>query len=187
MLEKPEHDRGQDEFFPRMKRTPAHPINPYIRNTFVGDFYLNLARSGRFYRLRRILEHVLGTEIPAQLPERLYIPHPYGIIVGAASKIEQDVTLMQFCLLGGKDPWYEGGTEENLYPALKEGVYVSAGAKVLGPVTIGAWSVIGANAVVTEDVPPFSTVVGNNRILPTPDGGPPAVKQYLESRKKGLP
>src|SRR5207249_2384765 len=100
-------------------------------------------------------------------------------------KMGEDVTLMQFSLLGGKDPWYQGNTWENLYPTLEEGVYVSAGAKVLGPVTIGRWSVIGANAVVTRDVPPFATVVGNNRILPSTDSGPPPVKKYLESLKKG--
>ena len=90
---------------------------------------------------------------------------------------------MQFSNLGPKDPWYQGDTWENLYPILEEGVYVSMGAKVLGPITIGAWSVIGANAVVTEDIPPFSTVFGNNRILRSTEGGPPAVRRYLESRK----
>jgi len=93
---------------------------------------------------------------------------------------------MHFCTLGPKDPWYQGTTMENVYPTLEEGVYVSMGAKVLGPVTIGAWTVIGANAVVTEDIPPFATVFGNNRILRATDGGPPPVKRYLESRKKGL-
>jgi serine acetyltransferase len=135
--------------------------------------------------LRRILEHVLCTEINGSLPKRLHIPHPYGILVGPTSKIGEDVTLMQFSLLGPKDPWFQGDTLENVYPTLEEGAYISAGAKVLGPITIGAWSVIGANAVVTEDVPPFSTVFGNNRILRATDGGPPPVKKYLESRKKG--
>jgi serine O-acetyltransferase len=130
------------------------------------------------------MEHALCTEIYGSLPKRLHIPHPYGILTGPTSKIGEDVTLMQFCLLGPKDPWYQGNTWENVYPTLEEGVYISAGAKVLGPITIGAWSVIGANAVVTEDVPPFSTVFGNNRILRATDGGPPPVKKYLQSRKK---
>jgi len=93
------------------------------------------------------------------------------------------VTLMHFCSLRPKDPWYQGETWENIYPTLEEGVYVSMGAKVLGPVRIGAWSVIAANAVVTEDIPPFSTVFGNNRILRTTEGGPPQIRKYLESRK----
>lgn len=166
-----------------MKRTPPHPINPYIRNTFMGDFYLNLRRKGSFRWLCRVIENVLCNEISAPIPERLYIPHPYGILTGAPSKIGENVTLMQFSLLGPKDPWYQGDSLEGLYPTLEEGVYVSAGAKVLGPVRIGAWSVIGANAVVTEDVPAFSTVFGNNRILRATDGGPPQVRKYLESRK----
>ncbi len=169
-----------------MKRTPVHPVNPYIQNGFTADFYLHLKRKKSFRRLCRMLELVLCSEINGSLPERLHLPHPYGILTGGTCKIGEDVTLMQFCALGPKDPWYQGDTWENLYPTLEEGVYVSMGAKVLGPVTIGAWSVIGANAVVTEDVPPFATVFGNNRILRTTDGGPPPVKRYLESRKKGL-
>ncbi len=168
-----------------MKRTPVHPVNPHIRNGFVADFYLNLVRKGGCHRLRRILEYVLHTEITSALPERLHLPHPYGILVGGTCKIGEDVTLMHFCSLGPKDPWYQGDVREKIHPTLEEGVYVSMGAMVLGPVTVGAWSVIGANAVVTEDVPPFSTVFGQNRILRSTEGGPPQVKKYLDSRKKG--
>src|SRR5262245_59117294 len=141
-----------------MKRTPVHPINPYIRNSFAGDLYLNLLRKGRFQWLRRSLEHLLCTEISCPIPEKLYIPHPYGIVTGQTATISENVTLMHFCLLGPKDPWYQEDTTEKLYPVLEEGTYISAGAKVLGHIRIGAWSVIGANAVVTKDVPPFSTV-----------------------------
>jgi serine O-acetyltransferase len=169
-----------------MRRTPVHPINPYIRNGYAADLYLHLVRKGNFYWLRKVLEHILCTQIQGSLPERLHIPHPFGILTGATSKIGEDVTLMHFCSLGPKDPWYQGDMMEKLHPTLEEGVYVSMGAKVLGPVTIGAWSVIGANAVVTEDIPPFATVFGNNRILRATNGGPPQVKRYLESRKKGL-
>ncbi len=137
--------------------------------------------------MRRMLDFLLCTEIYAPLPERLYIPHPYGVLAASNSKIGENVTLMQFSLLGPKDPWYQGDSMAGLYPTLEEGVYISAGAKVLGPIRIGAWSVIGANAVVTEDIPPFSTVFGNNRILRATDGGPPAVKKYLESRKQAAP
>ena len=128
---------------------------------------------------------ILCTEINCKLPERLYIPHPYGVLAASTSKVGENVTLMQFSLLGPKDPWYQGETLEGVYPTLEEGVYVSAGAKVLGPIRVGAWSVIGANAVLTEDVPPFSTVFGNNRILRSTEGGSPAVKRYLEAREKG--
>ena len=178
-------ERGSRQFASAsfMKRTPVHPINPHIRNGLVADFYLHLVRTGRHRLLRRSLEHVLGTQITGSLPERLHVPHPFGILTGNTCKIGEDVTLMHFCDLGPKDPWYQGDTWENVYPTLEEGVYVSMGAKVLGPVRIGAWSVIAANAVVTEDIPPFSTVFGNNRILRTTEGGPPQIRKYLESRK----
>jgi serine acetyltransferase len=167
-----------------MKRTPVHPVNPHIKNGYIADLYLNLIRKKRFQWLCRLLEHILHVQICGSLPERLHIPHPYGILTGGTCKIGEDVTLMHFCTLGPKDPWYQGSVTEQIHPILEEGVYVSMGAKVLGPVTIGAWSVIGANAVVTDDIPPFSTVFGHNRILRTTPGGPPQVKQYLESRKK---
>jgi serine acetyltransferase len=167
-----------------MKRTPPHPINPHIRNGYIADYYLNLVRSNRFQTLRRILEHVLHTQIAGTLPERLHIPHPYGVFTGSTCRIGEDVTLMHFCNLGPKDPWYQGDLKEILHPTLEEGVYVSMGAMVLGPITIGAWTVIAANAVVTEDIPPFSTVFGNNRILRSTESGPPQIRKYLDSRKK---
>jgi serine acetyltransferase len=167
-----------------MKRTPPHPINTYIRNGYAADFYLHLVRTGRFRLVRRTLEQLLHTELAGCLPQRLHMPHPYGILTGWTCVIGEDVTLMHFCSLGPKDPWYQGDGKEVLHPRLEEGVYVSMGAMVLGPITIGAWSVIGANAVVTEDVPPFSTVFGNNRILRSTEGGPPPVRRYLEARKQ---
>jgi serine acetyltransferase len=169
-----------------MKRTPVHPINPHIRNGFVSDFYLNLIRKGNFQWFCRVLEHFLHCQIRGKLPERLHIPHPFGILTGGTCKMGEDVTLMHFCTLGPKDPWYQGDVNEPIHPILEEGVYVSMGAKVMGPVTIGAWSVIAANAVVTEDIPPFSTVFGQNRILRSTEGGPPQVQKYLESRKRKL-
>lgn len=129
-----------------------------------------------------MLEYVLHCEIAGSLPERLHLPHPYGILSGVTCKLGEDVTLMHFVTVGPNDPWYQGDFSERIHPILEEGVYVSMGAKVIGPITVGAWSVIGANAVVTEDVPPFSTVFGQNRILRTTEGGPPQLKKYLESR-----
>jgi serine O-acetyltransferase len=130
------------------------------------------------------MEHLLHTQIGGTIPERLHLPHPFGIITGTTAKIGEDVTLMQFCLLGGKDPWSQDDSLEETYPTLQEGVYVSAGAKILGSVTVGAWSIIGANAVVTQDIPAFATVVGANRILRVVEGGASPVRRYLESRKE---
>jgi serine acetyltransferase len=168
-----------------MKRTPVHPINPNIKNGAVVDLYLDLIRRNRMFFFRRVMEHVLCTQIQGNLPERLHIPHPYGILTGSTSRMGEDVTLMQFCLLGPKDPWYEDTSMENQYPTLEEGVYVSPGAKVLGPVRIGAWTVIGANAVVTQDIPPFSTVFGTNRVLRQDENGP--LLQKLRKLGRSIP
>lgn len=166
-----------------MKRTPTHPINPHIRNGYLADMYLNMIRRNNNSIFRRLLEHTLHSQIRGNLPERLHLPHPFGILTGATCTIGEDVTLMHFCSLGPKDPWFQGDQSDPskpIHPTLEEGVYVSMGAMILGPVTIGAWSVIGANAVVTEDIPPFSTVFGHNRVLRSTESGPPAVQRYLE-------
>src|SRR5439155_26142105 len=120
-----------------MKRTPPHPINPYIRNGFPADFYLHLVRKNRCRLLRRVLEHLLWTTIGGSLPERLHLPHPFGIITGPTCEMGEAVTLMHFCSLRPKDPWYQGERWENIHPTRQEGVYVSMDAKVLVPVAVG--------------------------------------------------
>ena len=147
-----------------MQRTARHPVNPWIRNGYIADLYLQSLRR-EIRPVSRILSFLLGTEIACALPKALHLPHPYGIIVGAESSLGENVTLMHQVTLGGKDPWCAASNLEGQFPALGEGVYVGAGAKLLGPVQIGEWAVIGANAVVTKSVPAFATVVGENRII----------------------
>src|SRR5260370_30752540 len=107
-----------------MRRTPAHPVNPYIRNTFAGDLYLNLKRRDSFHWFRRILEHVLCMEISCPIPHRLYIPHPYGILAGLNSKIGEAVTLMHFCFLGPPDPLCHVNTLAPIQPPPTHDAYV---------------------------------------------------------------
>ena len=142
----------------------VHPRNPWIRNGRAAQLYLWSHRHS-VPVLRGLLGFLLGTEIACPVPARLFLPHPYGIIVGPESELGNDVTLMQQVTLGGKDPWCAKTDLRGEYPKLGEGVYVGSGAKILGGVTIGAWAIIGANAVVTEDVPPGSILVGYNRIV----------------------
>lgn len=148
-----------------MNRTGPHPINRWISNGFLVDLYLSALR-GKNRILRRLIETVLNTEIDCPIPRRLFLPHPYGIIVGTTSRLGENVTLMHQVTLGGRDPWCQTTDLSEEYPSLAEGVYVGAGAKILGPVKIGAWAMVGANAVVTKDVPPMHTVVGNNHLIP---------------------
>src|SRR5262249_41049432 len=91
-------------------------------------------------------------------------PHPYGIVIHSRTVVGSHVTVMQQVTIGGKD------RGENVAPVIEDDVYIGAGAKVLGGVRIGKGTVIGANAVVTRDIPPYCTVVGVNRIV---RGGPP--------------
>ena len=78
-----------------------------------------------------------------------------GIVIGETAEIGNDVTLYQGVTLGGTS-WNKG----KRHPTLEDGVVVGAGAKVLGPFTVGAGAKVGSNAVVTKAVPPGATVVG---------------------------
>ena len=109
---------------------------------------------------------LLNCDIVSEVPERLFLPHPSGIVVGTYTRIHNDVVLLQQVTLGVANPYFDKEIKaEEAYPIVEEGVYVGPGARVLGFITVGKWSVIGANAVVTEDVPPYSIVVGHNKIL----------------------
>jgi len=107
-----------------------------------------LAQGNRFWT---------GIEIHpgAQIGRRFFIDHGMGVVIGETSEIGDDVTLYHGVTLGGVS--LEKGKR---HPTIENGVVIGAGAKVLGPITIGACSRIGANAVVVKDVPEDSVVVG---------------------------
>jgi len=142
-----------------------HPKNPNLRNSGLAKMYLFCLR--RKWRLpTRFFGLLLACEIRSEVPERLFIPHPAGIVVANGARICNDVALLQQVTLGCRNA-YAGSIANDGDPTLEAGVYVGPGAKILGRVTIGAWSIIGANAVVTKSVPPYSVVVGHNKILAT--------------------
>ncbi len=91
----------------------------------------------------------------AQLGCRLFIDHGVGCVIGETTIIGDDVTLYQGVTLGGVTL-----APEKRHPTLEDGVIVGAGAKVLGPFTVGAGARIAANAVVLKEVPPGVTVAG---------------------------
>ena len=91
----------------------------------------------------------------AQIGQRLFIDHGAGVVIGETAQVGDDVTLYHGVTLGGTS-WSPG----KRHPTLNSGVLVGAGAKILGPITVGANARIGANSVVIEDVPPGMTVVG---------------------------
>ncbi len=98
-----------------------------------------------------------GVEIHpgATIGQGLFIDHGMGVVIGETTKIEKNVTLYQGVTLGGT-----ALIKGKRHPTLAEGVVVGAGAKVLGAVTIGQRTRIGANAVVVKNVPADAVVVG---------------------------
>ena len=91
----------------------------------------------------------------ATIGRRFFIDHGMGVVIGETAEIGDDVTLYHGVTLGGTT-WEKA----KRHPTLGDGVIVGAGAKVLGPITIGEHSRIGSNSVVLRDVPAHSTVVG---------------------------
>lgn len=78
-----------------------------------------------------------------------------GVVIGETTIIGDDCQLYHGVTLGGR-----GSTDCKRHPTLEDGAYVGSGAKVLGNITLGKGSKVGANAVVLEDVPPYATAVG---------------------------
>ena len=105
----------------------------------------------------QVTRWLTGIEIHpgATIGRRFFIDHGMGVVVGETAEVGDDVMLYHGVTLGGRTR--NGGKR---HPTLGDGVAVGAGAKVLGPITIGAGSVIGANAVVTKDAPADSILVG---------------------------
>ena len=111
--------------------------------------------------LSQFTRFLTGIEIHpgAQIGRRLFIDHGMGVVIGESAQLGDDVMLYHGVTLGGKSR-HGAARGAKRHPTLADGVTVGAGAKVLGPVTIGAWSTIGANAVVTKDAPPNSLLLG---------------------------
>lgn len=121
-----------------------------------------------FYRLRlaafakavALLNFFLfGIEIAVRCPigKGLFLPHTQGTVIGAWS-IGENATIFQGVTLGAKE--LDFSYQESSRPRVGNGVTIGAGAKIIGAVTLGSYSRVGANAVVLSDVSPYSLVVG---------------------------
>lgn len=114
------------------------------------------------YTLARIISQrgrkKTGIEIHpgAEIGENLFIDHGMGVVIGETAKVGNNVTMFHGVTLGG----IGGDANAKRHPTVEDNVIIGAGAKILGPITIGRGAKIGANAVVLKDVPPYSTVVG---------------------------
>ena len=92
----------------------------------------------------------------AKIGKRFFIDHGVGVVIGETAEIGNDVTLYHGVTLGGVS-WNNG----KRHPTLEDGVIVGAGAKVLGPFTVGKGAKIGSNAVVVKPVPAGATMIGD--------------------------
>jgi serine acetyltransferase len=105
-----------------------------------------------------------GCRIDCYVGSPILMPVPTGIVIERGVRIGSRVTLMHQVTIGRKDR-VGPGQQGSEMPVIEDNVFIGAGAKVLGPVRIGRGATVGANAVVTRDVPSHCTVVGANRIL----------------------
>lgn len=149
------------------ERDPAARTHLEILTTYPGVHALIMHRfshwlwKARFYWLGRVFSHIgrglTGIEIHpgATIGHRVFIDHGMGVVIGETAIIGDDCTLYHGVTLGGTS-WNKG----KRHPTLMQGVVIGAGAKVLGPITIGKNAKIGSNAVVVKDVPPNATAVG---------------------------
>ena len=105
-----------------------------------------------------------GIEIhpKAKIGKNLFIDHGMGVVIGETSEIKDDVTIYHMVTLGGISPSINSDNQRDIkrHPTLENNVVVGSGAQVLGPVVVGKNAKIGANAVVTKDVPENAVMVG---------------------------
>ncbi|HVL35072.1 MAG TPA: serine acetyltransferase [Burkholderiales bacterium] len=120
---------------------------------------LQAASRRRVPVLADLVGTALNCAIECPLPSPVLMPYPFGIVIHRNVALGSRVTIMQQVAIGPKHPADPGA------PTIGDNVWIGAGARIFGPITIGRGATVGANAVVTRDVPSHCTVVGANRIL----------------------
>ena len=137
--------------------------------TYPGVWALGLHRiahalfRARLYLLARMVNHLsrfltaIDIHPGASIGRNFFIDHGF-VVIGETAEIGDNVTIYQCVTLGGTDP--ANGIAGKRHPTLEDGVIIGSGAQVLGPITVGRRARVGANAVVTRDVPEGATMVG---------------------------
>ena len=151
-----------------LKRNPvAHSLLEVLL-TYPGIrvlFWYRIAHFMAFHRLYTIAgflsQHaakVTGISISpeAKIGKRVFIDHGIGVVIGATAMIEDDVTILHDGTLGVRR-----AVEGRRHPYVKKGAFIGANAQLLGTITIGAFSKVGAGAIVLNNVADKTTVVGN--------------------------
>ncbi|MFB6070921.1 MAG: serine O-acetyltransferase [Halanaeroarchaeum sp.] len=160
-------DRIREDIETAIERDPAARNRLEVVLTYPGlhaiwFHRLNHALWTRGFKLlARLLSHLArfltGVEIHpgATIGRRFFIDHGGGVVIGETADIGDDVLLFQGCTLGGTS-----NEPVKRHPTIEDNVVIGAGAVLLGPITIGEHSKVGAGSVVLEDYPPHSTIVG---------------------------
>ena len=157
-----------------IKRDPAAKSKLSIVLTYPGAkavFFHKIANFfaiAKFHLVARIISQfsrfLTGIEIhpKANIGKNLFIDHGMGVVIGETSEIGDNVTIYHMATLGGISPSVNSNEQRNIkrHPTLKDNVVVGSGAQILGPVVIGENAKIGANAVVTKDVPNNAVMIG---------------------------
>ena len=128
----------------------------------------NFFSVAKFDLIARIISQfsrfLTGIEIHpgAKIGKNLFIDHGMGVVIGETSEIGDNVTIYHMATLGGIAPSINSNDQRNIkrHPTIEDEVVIGSGAQVLGPVRVGRCAKIGANAVVTKDVPEKAVMVG---------------------------
>ena len=126
-------------------------------------FYLaKIDLAARF--ISQLSRFFTGIEIHpgAKIGKNLFIDHGMGVVIGETSEIGNNVTIYHMVTLGGISPSIDSNNQRQVkrHPTLMDNVVVGSGAQILGPVIIGKNAKVGANAVVTKDVPDNAVMIG---------------------------
>ena len=157
-----------------IKRDPAAKSKISVVLTYPGVKAVFLHRIANFFAVAKFdliarmisqfSRFMTGIEIhpKAKIGKNLFIDHGMGVVIGETSDIGDNVTIYHMATLGGISPSINSDDqrETTRHPTLQDNVVVGSGAQVLGPITIGKNAKIGANAVVTKDVPENGVMVG---------------------------
>lgn len=119
-----------------------------------GNFFLK--HIALRYKYRLLTKRGCDISYKSVIGRKLKLPHPIGIVIGEGVEIKDNVTIFQQVTLGS-----HGKRGESLaYPIIENDVIIYAGAKIIGGVTVGENSIVGANTLVNRDVPPNSIAYG---------------------------
>ena len=136
----------------------------------------------RLFFLARLVNHcargltAIDIHPGARIGRNFFIDHGF-VVIGETAEIGDDVTIYQCVTLGGTSP--DNGVAGKRHPTLEDGAIVGSGAQVLGPITVGRRARIGANAVVTKDVPDGAVMVGIPARPTVIEGGQAGQKRFL--------